>query len=93
VNKKADDLADKPLFRIDEVATFFDVSVRTIRLWIDHGHLKAEKIVGSVRIPRESIIKCRFRADFEDGLAEEREEPLSVETRTRHDRQRKRKSG
>ena len=53
-------LPEKDLFRVDEVADYFGVDERTIRLWIEHGHLVLEKIVGVVRIPRESIIKCRF---------------------------------
>jgi excisionase family DNA binding protein len=53
-------LPKKSLFRIDEVATYFSVTDRTIRLWIEHGHLQSEMIVGSVRIPRDSILHCRF---------------------------------
>lgn len=55
-------LPDKELLRVDEVATYFSVTEKTIRLWIDHGHLIAEKIVGIVRIPRESVLDCRFSA-------------------------------
>jgi len=60
---KMDDplLPKKSLFRIDEVARYFSVSDRCIRLWIDHGHLKKEKVVGTIRISRESILRCRFR--------------------------------
>jgi excisionase family DNA binding protein len=54
-------LPQKSLFRIDEVAAYFSVSERTIRLWIEHGHLAGEKIVGSIRISRESIMQCRFK--------------------------------
>jgi hypothetical protein len=53
-------LPNKELFRIDEVAQYFGVSERCIRLWIEHGHLKREKIVGIARVPRASIIACRF---------------------------------
>ena len=53
-------LPEKALFRIDEVATYFDVTERTVRLWIDHGHLKAVKKAGVIRILRESILKCRI---------------------------------
>ena len=61
--KGADDprLPDKSLFRVDEVADYFRITERCVHLWIEHGHLKAEKIVGSVRVPRESILRCRFR--------------------------------
>ena len=51
----------KELFRIDEVAAYFGVTERCIRLWIDHGHLIREKVVGSIRISRASILRCRFR--------------------------------
>jgi len=54
------ELPKKELLRIDEVATFFSVTDRCIRLWIAHGHLVAEKIVGSVRVTRESVLRCRF---------------------------------
>ncbi len=53
-------LPEKALFRVDEVAAYFSVTERTIRLWIEHKHLESEKIVGVVRISRESILKCRF---------------------------------
>ena len=54
------DLPDKPLLRVEEVADYFRVTERTIRLWIEHGHLRAEKIIGTVRISRESVQSCRF---------------------------------
>lgn len=57
---KAEYLAEKDLFRVDEVADYFGVNERTIRLWIDHGHLEKEKVVGSIRISRKSILRCRF---------------------------------
>ena len=63
VKKIKDDprLPNKSLFRIDEVADYFSVNASSIRRWIDHGILEKEKIVGVVRIPRESILQCRFR--------------------------------
>ena len=51
-------LPNKNFFRVDEVAKYFDVTERTIRLWIEHGHLQAKKIAGTVRIPKESILEC-----------------------------------
>jgi len=54
------ELPDKALFRVDEVAAYFSVTERTIRLWIEHKYLEYEKIVGVIRIPREAILKCRF---------------------------------
>ena len=64
-------LPKKELLRIDEVATYFSVTDRTIRLWIQHGHLKAEKIVGCVRITRASALNCRFASMVEDEPVEE----------------------
>ena len=54
-------LPKKDLFRIDEVAEYFDVTNRTVNLWINHGHLDALKKVGTVRITRESIVRCKFK--------------------------------
>jgi excisionase family DNA binding protein len=56
-----ENLPKKSLFTVYEVAEYFSVTERTIKLWIEHGHLNSEKIVGSTRIPRESILMCRFR--------------------------------
>ena len=54
-------LVEKSLFRIDEAASYFGVTDRCIKLWIEHGHLEREKVVGSIRISRDSILRCRFR--------------------------------
>lgn len=62
-----DDVRDDPflpyksMFRIDEVASYFDVTAQTIRLWIIHGRLEAEKPGGGIRISREAILRCRFK--------------------------------
>lgn len=53
-------LPKKDLFRIDEVATYFSVTERTVRLWIDHGHLIAVKKAGTIRILRKSILDCHI---------------------------------
>lgn len=55
------DLPDKTLLRVEEVADFFSVTNRTIYLWIEHGHLEAERTPGrSIRILRESVKNCRL---------------------------------
>lgn len=55
------DIPKKPLWRVDEVASHFDVTRQTIYLWIDHGLLEAEKYNGKmVRITRESIENFRL---------------------------------
>jgi len=56
-------LPKKDLFRVDEVAAYFNVSRSTIYLWVDHGILKAEKYNGqngTIRISRKAILSCRF---------------------------------
>ena len=53
-------LPDKKLLRVYEVAQYFGVHERTIRLWIDHGKLIAEKPAGIIFITRESIRKFRL---------------------------------
>jgi excisionase family DNA binding protein len=54
-------LPDKELLRVEEVAEYFSVTNKTIYLWIENGHLIAEKIAGSVvRVTHESVLKCRF---------------------------------
>lgn len=52
-------LPNKALLRPDEVADYFSVTERTIRSWIKTGKIEAIKIVGTVRIPREAILKSR----------------------------------
>jgi excisionase family DNA binding protein len=54
------DLPTKNLLRVSECAAYFGVHERTIRLWIEHGHLIAEKPVGTVFISRESIKNFRL---------------------------------
>lgn len=54
------DLPQKPLLRVDEVATYFDVARSTVYLWIDHGLLQAEKLRGVIRVTRDSIEKFRL---------------------------------
>lgn len=54
------DLPSKPLWRVDEVAMYFDVARSTVYLWIDHGLLEAEKLRGVMRVTRESIVKFRL---------------------------------
>ncbi len=54
-------LPKKDLFRVDEVAEYYSVTDRTIRLWIEHGHLDAVKKGGTIRILRKSILTCRFK--------------------------------
>jgi len=56
------DLPDKTLLLVSEVAEFFRVTERTVRIWIEHGHLEAERTVHgrAIRITRVSVLKCRL---------------------------------
>jgi excisionase family DNA binding protein len=55
------DLADKPTYRVSEVAMHFDVTERTVYLWIAHGHLRTEQTPGGqTRVTRDSLDSCRF---------------------------------
>ena len=53
-------LPDKANFRISETAEYFSVSESSVRLWIAHGILQAQKIGGCIRVSRESILQCRL---------------------------------
>lgn len=51
-------LPDRPL-RVDEVAEYWSVTVRTVYLWIEHGKLTiAPTPSGAIRVTRESVISC-----------------------------------
>lgn len=41
----------KQYFRVDEVAEYFSISVRSVYRLIDEGELKRSKIRGCVRVP------------------------------------------
>jgi len=49
----------KSLYRVDEVAEYFNVNRSTVYRWIDNGVLKSEKYVKTIRISRESIEQVR----------------------------------
>jgi excisionase family DNA binding protein len=56
------ELPNKALLRVGEVAQYFSVTDRTVFLWIEHGHLKTEKTPGGQwRITRKSLDECRFK--------------------------------
>jgi len=50
------DLPDKPLLRIGEVAHFFSVSPKKIYQWYDSGMLEGRKHKGVIQISRASVI-------------------------------------
>jgi excisionase family DNA binding protein len=55
-------LPEKELLRVEEVAEYLGVSKSTVYLYIDNGILPdVEKYSpGVIRIPRESVLKCRL---------------------------------
>ncbi len=56
-----DSLPNRELLKTSEVSDFFNVTDRTIRLWIAHGHLHAVPTPGGgVRIVRESVLSCFY---------------------------------
>ena len=57
----------KQYYRVDEVADYFAISVRTVYRLIDEGDLKRTKIRGCLRIPLDEITR------YEGKLREEME--------------------
>ena len=53
------ELPNKELLRPDEVAVYWSVAVSTVYSWIDQGIMDAIKKGGTVRIPREEVLKSR----------------------------------
>ena len=45
------------MFQINDIAALFSVSRGTVFNWITHGKLDAVKIVGTIRVPHEAILK------------------------------------
>lgn len=58
-------LPDRELLRIDEVAAYFNVTDRTVRIWIEHHHLNAEKLRGVIRVTRDSVVEFRLKSRLE----------------------------
>jgi excisionase family DNA binding protein len=54
-------LPDKAYFRVDELADYWRVSEKTIRRWIKGGSLNAIKLNGSIRVPKEAVIRFERR--------------------------------
>jgi excisionase family DNA binding protein len=51
------DLPDKTLLRVNDVARFLGVSLKTIYRWYHLGEIRGAKIKGSLRIYRASIVQ------------------------------------
>ncbi|HNQ66130.1 MAG TPA: helix-turn-helix domain-containing protein [Smithella sp.] len=50
---------EKQLYRVDEVAQYFDVSKSLVYRWIECGDIEAEKYRGTIRISYDAIIAYR----------------------------------
>ena len=48
--------ADQQFYSTKKVADLFDVTVETVRNWIDSGQLEAVKINGYWKVKRQSVI-------------------------------------
>jgi len=53
----ASGLPDRGFLKVKEVAGYFGVSASTIYAWLAEGRLEYIKIVRTVRIPREAVLK------------------------------------
>ena len=80
-------LPDKPNLRPDEVAEFFDTSVKNLKRWIKDGkYFDPSRILkfdgGGLRFPREEVIRVYeflCNRDFED--VEYKEKPKGKKTK------------
>ena len=61
--------------RIDEVAAEFDVSVRTVRRWIQKGALESIKIRGTRRISTDALEERAIDKGPEKKRLRETDEP------------------
>jgi len=52
---QSDELPERTLLRPSEVASFFNVSVETVYLWLREGKIEGIKIGRTVRIYRSSL--------------------------------------
>ena len=57
---------DKPTYTPQEYAYRWSVTVRTVYLWIENGHIQIEKTPGGIiRIPRMEMLKNRMSREVE----------------------------
>lgn len=59
--KEVQGLPNRPTLRVSDVANYYGVTIRTVYLWVEHGHLDTVRTpMGQWRITRESLDACRF---------------------------------
>lgn len=56
----------KRYYRVDEVALYFAISVRTVYRLLDEGDLKATRIRGCLRVSAEEIRRFEEKLKLED---------------------------
>jgi len=64
----ANDKPFKQYYRVDEVAEYFSISVRTVYRLIDEGELRRTKIRGCSRVPVTEI--QRYEKELEKQMAQ-----------------------
>lgn len=58
------DIPSKALWKVRAVAEFFDVTMRTVRNWIEEGEVETIRIPGGgIRISRASIEKILLKSE------------------------------
>lgn len=63
-----DPFPGRETLRISDVARYFDTTERTVRLWLQHGHLEDVRTPGGLkRITKKSFDTCRFRHKLEEN--------------------------
>jgi len=50
-----ENLPERPYYKPQQIAVFYNVHVRTVYGWISEGKLEAVKVGGSMRIPRQAV--------------------------------------
>lgn len=58
MDKNLNDLPDKTLLSARDVASFFGVSLKTVYRWHKEGLIAGVRMKRSVRIFRDSVVKC-----------------------------------
>lgn len=50
-----ENLPERPYYKPQQIAVYFNVHVRTVYGWISEGKIEAVKVGGSMRIPRQAV--------------------------------------
>ena len=72
-----DSIPNRQLLRIDEVASFFQITKTTVYNWYEDDKIKGTKINGILRIYRQSIIDMIISGNGKKGK-EESEKAIEI---------------